>query len=360
MSATAPLNSTIESLNAELRAADPRLVANDDFLRGVLAGCGDCIEILDLDGRLQFISEAGKRVMEVDDVGKFSGHVWLDFWSGDGRLAAERAVEAAKAGDIGRFKGRAPTAKGNQRYWDVQVSAIHDSTGKPSHLLCILRDLTEEWRFTTELKTAIERQALLATELHHRIKNTLAMVAAIANQTIRGDDIMAAREAFTARVLTLSHAHDILTQTSWAKAPIRKVMDGALAPHRSGQGRIIASGPDFELQPRQALALSLAIHELATNAAKYGALSGEGQVNVAWGAKSIDDVPSFHLTWTESGGPPVIEPEPQRKGFGSRLIEKMLANEFKGTVRTFYRPDGVVCELITPLSELDDGGTNNS
>lgn len=354
MPATPPFISTVQSMNDELRAAGSGLAGNDAVLRDVLAGCGDCIKILDLDGRLQFMSEGGKRAMEVDDFSKLKGCPWPDFWSGDGKTAAQRAIEQALAGGVGRFKGPATTAKGNLRYWAVQVSPILGSDGKPSHLLSISRDITEEWRATTELKTAIEQQALLTAELHHRIKNTLAMVGAIANQTMRGNDIAAARDAFGARLMTLSHAHDILTQTSWAKAPIKDVVDGALAPHRSSQGRIHAHGPDFDLQPKQALALSLALHELATNAMKYGALSTHGNVELVWSNTIVEAVPSFRLTWTESGGPPVVPPTSEQKGFGSRLIEKLLANDFGGTVRTFYHPDGVVCELTTTLAKMTD------
>src|SRR6202044_699364 len=129
------------------------------------------------------------------------------------------------------FKGAANTAKGNPRYWDVQVSPIVGGDGKPSHILSISRDITE-------LAEVQEQQKVLTAELQHRIKNSLAMVSAIANQTIRGDDMEAARKAFTARLMTLSHSPDILVQTSWVSAPINDVIEGALAPHRSGKGRI--------------------------------------------------------------------------------------------------------------------------
>ena len=341
----------VASLNAELDAAGPGLTGNDDLLRSVLSGCGDCIKILDLDGRLQFMSEGGKRVMEVDDFSPLKGCPWPDFWRGQGNLDATLAVEAAKVGQTARFKGAADTAKGTPRYWDVQVSPIFGADGKPAHLLSISRDITEEWRVTAELKDAAERQAVLTGELQHRIKNTLAMVGAIANQTIRGEDVRSAREAFAARLMILSQAHDILTQTSWASAPIHEVVTRAVAAHRSADRRIRVSGPEVELEPKPALALALAIHELATNAVKYGALSVKGKVEIAW---SNDAESGFRFSWTESGGPHVAEPG--KKGFGSRLIEGVLAADFEGEVRTCYRPGGVVCELIAPMM----GPTANS
>jgi two-component sensor histidine kinase len=345
--------STVASMKSELIAAGDGLADNPDVLRGVLAGCGDCIKILDLDGRLQFMSEGGKRVMQVEDFGALKGCPWPDLWAGAGNAHARQAIETARAGGTARFRGAANTARGTPRYWDVQVSPILGSDGKPSHLLSISRDITEEWRASSELKEAAERQALLTGELAHRIKNTLAMVGAIARQTMRGNSVTAAREAFSARLMTLSRAHDILTRTNWTKAPIKQVLNGALAPHGSNQGRIRTGGPDLELQPRQALALAVATHELATNATKYGALSGNGRVDIVWSTEIIGEVPSFRLTWSESGGPEVSEPAAHGKGFGSRLIEQMLGNDFAGKVTTSYRPGGVVCELIAPLSALD-------
>jgi two-component sensor histidine kinase len=350
MQTDAAPKSAIASMEQELIAAGGGLSGNADLLRSVLAGCGDCIKILDLDGRLQFMSEGGKRVMEVDDFDKLKGCPWPDFWTGQGNTDARRAVASAIAGGTGRFKGAANTARGNPRYWDVQVSPIRGDEGKITHLLSISRDITEEWRAVSELHDAIERQALLSGELQHRIKNTLAMVGAIANQTMRGDDVALARKAFNSRLMTLGRAHDILTQTSWTSAPIRDVVDGALASHHAGQGRIDIHGPDLELAPKQALALALAIHELATNAVKYGALSlSGGRVDIVWSNETCGTDPGFRFGWTESGGPQVEPPAEDKKGFGSRLIERILANDFAGEVRTSYRPSGVVCELSAPM-----------
>jgi two-component sensor histidine kinase len=133
-------------------------------------------------------------------------------------------------------------------------------------------------------------------------------------------------------------------------------LNGALAPHRSGHGHISTSGPDLVLQPKQALALSVAVHELATNAAKYGSLSSSGKVDILWAIEMIGTVPSFRFQWSESGGPPVSEPAPGQRGFGSRLIEQMLGNDFNGRVHIHFRPDGLVCELIGPATALTNAG----
>ena len=335
-------------------AAGSGLAGNDELLHGILAGCGDTIAILDIDGRLQFMSEDGLRAMEIDDFAEVKGCPWPEFWEDTNYIDAVNAVETAKAGGRGWFKGTAYTARGRPKHWDVQVLPIRENDGKPTHLLSISRDITEELRAFSDLKEAVQRQGLLAAELQHRIKNTLAMVAAIANQTMCGDDVDAAREAFAARLMTLSRAHDILTQTSWSDAPIREIVNGALAAHRPERGCIRVSGPNLVLQARQALALAVAIHELATNATKYGALSTRGRVDVAWSVVELETVPHLRFTWTESGGPEVSKPAPNQRGFGSRLIEQILGSTFAGKVTTSYRPHGVECELIAPLSFPND------
>jgi two-component sensor histidine kinase len=124
-----------------------------------------------------------------------------------------------------------------------------------------------------------------------------------------------------------------------------------LAPHRSGDGRFTVSGPHLTLEPKPALALALAVNELATNAAKYGAMStANGSVAIRWNTDMRKDVPMFVFTWQEFGGPPVTEPS--HKGFGTRMIERLLANDFRGDVSLAYQREGVICRLTTPLQNL--------
>ena len=335
-------NLPVEAMNRELAAASADLVGNSDLLRGVLAGCGDCIKVLDLEGRLQFMSDGGKRVMEVDDFGVLKGCPWPEFWTGEGNAHAIAAVEAAKAGKTMRFRGAANTAKGNPRYWDVQVSPIFGSDGQPAQLLSISRDITEEWE-------AAQRERFLTEELEHRAKNSFAMVLAIARQTFRGAAHAAPLQSYTARVMSLAGAYDLARASNWASTPIGDVLDAALASHRSGEGRFTIAGPALKVTPKQALALTLAVNELATNALKYGALSSPGgKVDISW--STSDSPPTFVFLWREHGGPPVVEPAGQ--GFGSRVIKEFLANDFGGVVRLSFEPDGVVCELRSPLENL--------
>ncbi len=208
---------------------------------------------------------------------------------------------------------------------------------KPVAISGASRDLTER-------KHAEELQRLLGNELNHRVKNSLATVQSIANQTLRGaDNIETARAALDARVVALAAAHDLLTERSWAGADLAQLVARAIAPFVTAQ--ILVDGPSLDVSPSHALTLSLALHELATNAAKYGALSrSEGRVALRWSVQ--DD--RLDLDWHESGGPHVVPPS--RRGFGSRLIETALARELDGQTRLEFAPDGVRCRIAVVLA----------
>jgi two-component sensor histidine kinase len=199
-----------------------------------------------------------------------------------------------------------------------------------------------------EHRRRIERhQNLLLDELNHRVKNTLATVQAMAMQTLRGVDA-AARDTFLARLFALSSQHDLLTLDNWEGASFEGVVRRALRPWREDEHlRFRVEGPAVHLDPKRALALGMAFHELATNAAKYGALANDsGTVHVSW---TLDpDAGLLKLCWEERGGPLVCEP--QYRGFGLRLIEDGLAREISGNVNLAFRPDGLVCEWDMKLS----------
>jgi two-component sensor histidine kinase/PAS domain-containing protein len=194
-------------------------------------------------------------------------------------------------------------------------------------------------RDLTELKRAEELQRLLINELNHRVKNTLATVQSLVLQTLRGAaDLASARTAVSARIIALAEAHDLLTSRSWSGADVAEVVERAIAPFAAGQFTV--EGPSLDLPPKEALALSLALHELATNAAKYGALSRpEGRVELRWRARDGE----LHLEWRESGGPPVAPPV--RRGFGTRLLEDGLSQ-----TRLDFAPGGVVCATALPFA----------
>jgi two-component sensor histidine kinase len=198
----------------------------------------------------------------------------------------------------------------------------------------------------TDHVEAENRLQLLNGELKHRVKNTIAVISAIAGQTLRGKGKDADLDAFNARLVAFGRAHDILTSTNQTTAPIGEVVKDALTPHRIDE-RISFAGPEIILGSQQAVSLSLAIHELATNAAKYGALSGDaGKVDIKWNEVGQDA--DFEFVWMEQDGPPVAKPA--KAGFGSLLIRRVLAADFGGKVELRYEPDGFVCHLTAPMA----------
>ncbi|HEX4027030.1 MAG TPA: HWE histidine kinase domain-containing protein [Rhizomicrobium sp.] len=192
-----------------------------------------------------------------------------------------------------------------------------------------------------EHRRRIERhQNLLLDELNHRVKNTLATVQAMAIQTMKGVDLCA-RDAFLARLFALSSQHDLLTLDNWEGASLEGVVRRALRPWREDEHvRFQVTGPAVHLNPKRALALGMVFHEMATNAARYGALSNAtGAVDVRWAI--LPDGKALKFTWEERRGPPVTPP--QRRGFGLRLIEHGMEREISGKVTLDFRPEGLVC-----------------
>lgn len=195
-----------------------------------------------------------------------------------------------------------------------------------------------------------ERDALIA-ELDHRVKNILASVSSIASQTVRNapspEDF---RRAFNGRLMCLSRAHELLAAHSWRGASIQEVVEEALRPFDGLKTRFSAEGPDVSLAPEGASGLLLILYELACNARSFGAWSSDaGQVALRWTLETSSQPPSFRLSWRESGGPEVVEPE--RRGFGSRLVEHGLARPPAGDSKLSFKPDGVAFDLSAPLSD---------
>jgi len=279
-------------------------------------------------------------------LGQSFREVWSEAWEEIGPI-----VERAFAGEatfiedfplvVERF------GQPEKAYFTFCYSPLRDNDG-------IVQGMIDTVIETTG-KIDIERQArLLNRELEHRIKNTLAVVSAIVHQTLRSftSDIRA-REALMQRISALSQAQSLLTRSTFAEAAIRDVIEEVLTPFRTGHGRFQIYGPRVMLSSRQALSLALSINELATNAMKYGALSNDtGQVELIWtaGRPCTDD--EFRLTWLETGGPRPVKSH--RKGFGSRIIENVLAQDFAGETTLTHHSGGLSCELVTQMRYLGD------
>jgi two-component sensor histidine kinase len=209
----------------------------------------------------------------------------------------------------------------------------------------------ERLRIVDQLRAAVKDRDLLIDELNHRVKNTLTTVQSIASQTLRNaPDLDHASSAIESRLIALSQVHNVLTNRSWADVGLHDIVAQAVEPYRSrGENRIHVQGPPIQIPPRMALALAMALQELATNAVKYGALSnGTGQIRVHWKLNGASTPDRLHLMWAETDGPRVHKPA--RRGFGTRLIERSLALDLNGDVRIEFDPKGVQCSVDAPLT----------
>ncbi|RUU94980.1 histidine kinase, partial [Mesorhizobium sp. M7A.T.Ca.TU.009.01.3.1] len=221
-----------------------------------------------------------------------------------------------------------------------------DGDGKPTLIFGVNYDISER-------KLGDERQRLLLRELNHRVKNTLATVQALATQTVRhARQPSEFLEAFGARLQALGIAHNLLSDREWRGIGISELVQIEVKPFETAeQPRMTISGDDLLLSPDQAVGLGLILHELASNALKYGSLSvPSGRVDLGWRMQGRRDARRLVLTWRESGGPQVAPPD--RHGFGSILIRRSLAKVISSEVTHEFRPEGVFAEISMPLEEL--------
>ena len=203
-------------------------------------------------------------------------------------------------------------------------------------------------------ETADKLQKLIVEELHHRIKNTLATVSAIASQSLRtATDLEHGQQAIESRLLALGRAHDLLLQARWSSASLAHIVQGATEPYDSkGEGRISIQGPDLRIVSGAVIALAMTLNELCTNTTKFGALSVPGgHVEIVWTIDPNNE--RLHLTWTEKGGP-AVQP-PTRQSFGTRLIGS-LGQQLKGQVNLAYDATGFVYVLDVPMASLVASG----
>ena len=253
------------------------------------------------------------------------------------RRPVERLVQAASAWRTGDLSART-NVSGHTEFGRLGVAFDEMAAALERQE----RDLRAEIAQGHALRA---QQTTLLHELNHRVKNTLATVQSLARQS-RGGEAQAAQ--LEARILALSKTHDLLTRDEWTGAALCEVVENELGPYRNGADHFDIAGPDLSLPPRHVLAIGMAIHELTTNAAKYGALSvPSGQIAVTWRIIPGEGATRVELTWRERGGPPVTPPT--RRGFGTRLITGGIMRELDGEARLDFRPSGLVCSLILPL-----------
>ncbi|HYZ48050.1 MAG TPA: PAS domain S-box protein [Sphingomonas sp.] len=326
----------------------------EELARDTERRCQDLLNALpvavyttDRQGRLAYFNEAaatfaGRRPrLGVDEWCV----TWKLYWPDGTPLPPDQspmAVALDTGDEIRGLEAVAERPDGSKRVFTPYPTLLRDSEGNVVEAVNVLVDITER-------KQAEETQKLLIDELNHRVKNTLATVQSIAMQTQRSTPECFA-ERFEARLLSLSRAHDLLTRRRWTGVSLRELLEQASAPYMDQLHRpIVLDGPDLMLSARAGLAMALTIHELMTNAAKYGALSGEaGRVAISWSVLEGPEGQGLAICWREQGGPAVAEPS--RRGFGLRLIERSIAKDLGGRADLRFASEGLEAMLQFPLA----------
>lgn len=326
------------------RVAAEIALQSERAARAVIASANEAVLVCDRHGVVTHANLAAQNVYHGDPVGQpFATIVPLTFSGVGGMVQSSDLVEMAIAGTaVQGIDAHAPNAP---RQKDYQISAAPLQVGEDEISGCVITMVDMSQR-----KAAEKQQLLLMRELDHRVKNTLALVLSIAGRTLHHEDTLEGyHKAFTGRVQALAATHNLLAENSWTDLTIAEVVHAELAPYAgSGTTNIRIEGLDRPIAPRAAIAFGMVIHELATNAVKYGALStSHGRIDViAVPAKAN----TFDLEWRESGGPPVDEPT--RRGFGQSVISRSLQYSDDSGARVEFRPDGVVCHIALPKEDL--------
>ncbi len=321
-----------------------KAAAVDARYRAIVDTAVDAIVVIDERGRIAAFNPAAERLFGYaagEMVGQNVHRLMPEPYHGehDGYLSRYRETGERRIIGIGR---EVSGLRSDGTTFPLELSIAEWREGGKRFFTGVMRDVTDRRR-------AEELQRLMINELNHRVKNTLATVQSVAGQTLRNaEDLDDARDSLTRRLLALARGHDILTRESWDGAELADIVASVAAAHGEPD-RFVLDGPAVRLAPKAALALSMALHELMTNAAKYGALSNaDGQVRLTWRRSRETAGDRLQLRWEETDGPPVNAPT--RQGFGTRLITGGLARELGGEVRLDYPSGGVVCEIDAQLA----------
>ncbi|MFY0733714.1 MHYT domain-containing protein [Aurantimonas sp. NFXS3] len=306
---------------------------------------------LDLRSQTLHISPRGKEIFGLTRDAGFTHEQFLARLSPEERAKRDQAFASAVL--TGSEYDVEYRLADEARWVNLRGRAVADGRGRPRRMIGVVLDVTERHMAFAAVSESERRQRLMINELNHRVKNTLATIQSIASQTARRaqtpEDF---RKSFEGRLVALSETHNALTRGGWEAACLRELFEHELRPYSTEQIRL--DGPVFPLNPREALALGMVIHELATNAAKYGALSvPAGCVRVSWEVEPTDGDArplTLSIAWTELGGPTVAVPA--RKGFGSRLLHLSIEKELGGKVELRYDPEGYACSLTIPLAQM--------
>jgi PAS domain S-box-containing protein len=309
------------------------------LLEAIIETTPECIKLIAADGSLLYMNHAGLSAAGVDDLEAIRGGNALGALAPECRAPWLAYHNRVIAGERLSFEYDIVRPSGERRHMETRGAPLRLADGRVVEL-GLTRDVTERVQ-------AQKAQRRLIDELNHRVKNTLATVQSIAMQTLKQSATLEEfGRCFENRLISLAKAHDVLTRTQWRGAGLCDLLKMELAPYPD---QTALDGPDVELPAPASLALSVVIHELATNAVKYGALSvPEGRVEIAWRRSPPGEGPGrLDLEWAERGGPPVRPPEKQ--GFGMRVIRRIVERDLEGRSDLDFAPGGLCCRLSVPI-----------
>ncbi len=330
---------------AELLPMEGASAFASDLLAKIGEATPDLIYAKDLQSRMIFANRAVLAVLgkNWEEIRGRSDDEWHDD-PVEGRKFVEADARVMASGETEELEENLTGVSGPQTYLSSK-SPLRAQDGTVIGIFGISKNITER-------KNEERLRQVLLNELDHRVKNTLGLVQAMARQTFKNAGIdKEIWAAFEDRLISMSKAHGLLIQQSWVGAEIADIVAEGLIAH-GGQDRnaFIIFGPEAWVDARTALALAMALHELGTNATKYGALSvPNGRVTISWELDDSGEVPKLQLYWRESGGPSVSAPA--RKGFGSRLIEQAFAQSTQCVAKVKYLPEGVEFSLRCGVGE---------
>lgn len=293
------------------------------------------------------VSPRGKELFGRDANAAFGLPDLAALWPPGDPSRRRQLDEAVRSGGDYDVELRAPGPDGATRWVNMRGRVVDNAGGPARRMVGVVFDITERQEAFAQVAESERRQRLLIDELNHRVKNTLAAVQSISRQSAKGaGTVNDFRELFEARLIALSQTHNALTRRSWERAHLGELLQQQLGPYPKDQVRF--DGSEVDLAPREALALGMVFHELATNAAKYGALSAPaGRVRVSWEVIPGGGGAQLILLWGETGGPPVKPPA--QRGFGTRMVQGAVTGELGGSAELVFDTGGFRAHLSIPL-----------
>lgn len=324
---------------------EDRLRENEQRMRDLLEALPAAIYTTDANGRINFYNRAAVEMAgRTPQPGDEWCVTWKLYWPDGAPLPHNECPMAIALRENRPLRGTEAMAErpdGTRVPFIPYPTPLHDAAGNLVGAINMLVDISER-------KRAENAQKVLIDELNHRVKNTLATVQSLANQTARhASTLEEFLPTFEGRLLALARAHDLLTKRNWQDAPFERLLRDIIVPV-SGD-RVVMEGPHLDLDARTALSITMVFNELLTNAAKYGALSRpDGALSLRWEVFDRDHQTIVECNWRESGGPPVTPP--RRRGFGTRLMERCIEHDLAGEFDLVFEPEGVRCRIALPLT----------